>query len=225
MLGISWRKWFRTPVKRSRKGGDARARSRRLLLEALEDRFLPAQSAFFSMPTNLIASQGGIVNVPVSIDQLSAGNAQNHDQGLHSATLVLTYDTNVFTVSNADVSQGALLTNPPPNGNWSFTVNTSTAGEIDVTASGAANLSQDILGQTGGIFANISFHVKATAPTASTGLHIVVPNATSPNGLSSAAMPNSGPHSIQGNAQGYKLFTADQVDGVVTVSGPATHFT
>src|SRR5262245_41981295 len=217
MFGTKFRKWLSAPFKRSRRSGADRPRSRRLWLEALEDRSLPATSAFFSMPTSLLASQGGVVSVPVTIDHLSQGG---QDLGLHSATLMLTYDTAAFTVTNSDVTQGALLSNPPPNGAWSFTINTATAGQIDVTAVGPADFSKDITVSTGGVFANINFHVKPAAPSGPSNIHIVL----SPNGPSSAAMPSTGPHSLGGNGNGYNLHAADQVDGVVSISGPATHF-
>ena len=37
---------------------------------------------------------------------------------LNAADVVLTYDPTVFSVSDTDVSKGALLTNPPPSGSW-----------------------------------------------------------------------------------------------------------
>ena len=84
------------------------------------------------MPTNLSANQGTVVTVPVSIDHLFDGNGNS---GLNSTDVVLTYDPTVFSVANSDISDGSLLTNPPPNGTWTFTQNAATPGEIDISIS------------------------------------------------------------------------------------------
>src|SRR5258705_10272894 len=99
-LNRIWNRWLprwfaaRTPVRAARK-----YRSPVLQLGILEDRTLPATSAFYSMPTNLVGDQGTVVTVPVSISHLfdAAGN-----QGLFGADVVLTYDPTVFTVSDSD---------------------------------------------------------------------------------------------------------------------------
>jgi uncharacterized repeat protein (TIGR01451 family) len=185
----------------------------RLQLVELEDRATPATSAFLSMPTNLAGNQGTVVTVPVSIGHLFDANG---NQGLHSADVVLTYDPTVFTVANADVTQGALITNPPPNGTWTFAPNTATPGEVDITVA-SPSPAADVTSQTGGVLANINFHIKGAAPTGNSTIHVVVPPETSPNGLFSDALPHSGPNSIQGNSSGYTMNPADQVDGVVNV--------
>ena len=219
---LSWTLWGRT-MQRSisswfRFFFDAGRQHRRrsapwLLLELLEARTLPATSPFFSMPTNLVASQGGTVTVPVSIGHLtdSAG-----DKGLDAAEVVLTYDPNVFTVSDTDVNPGALLNNPPPGGQWTFTVDTSTLGEVDLSVA-SSDPSLDVASQAGGVLATIAFHVIPSAPLGKSAIGIVVPNATSANGLTSAATPSTGPHSANGDAAGYTLFASQQVKGVVQV--------
>src|SRR5262245_19418054 len=147
--------------KRSRRWTRPRTR---LWAEPLEDRTLLATSAFFSMPTNLSGNQGTVVTVPLSIGHLFDSLTPVPDQGLAGADVVLTYDPTAFSVSNADISPGALLTNPPPAGSWTFTPNTATPGEIDIslfTSSPAA----DITSTVGGVLANINFHIKGSAPT------------------------------------------------------------
>ncbi len=210
--------WWRGLTARGNKSGTyrrGRSRSRgRLWAETLEDRVVPASSAYFSMPTNLAANQGTTITVPVSINNLTdtSGNL-----GLNSADVVLTYDPTVFSVGSADVTQGSLLTNAPPNGTWAFTPNASTPGEIDISLF-SSDLGHDVTTSAGGVLANIQFHVKGSAPTGSSTIHVVVPPATSPsNGLSSDATPHSGPDSIQGAADGYTLSPADQQDGVINV--------
>jgi uncharacterized repeat protein (TIGR01451 family) len=194
---------------------------RRLRLERLEDRLALATSAFYSMPTNLTGTQGGSVTVPVTIDHLFDANG---NQGLSSAVAVLTYDPTVFSVSNADVTQGALLTNPPPSGSWTFVPNAATPGEIDINV-GSSSLSNDITSDTGGVLANIDFHVLAAAATGSSTIHVVVSPEVSPNGQSGSAIPDSGPNSVQGDSTGYTLDAADQVNGVVQIAAQTvTHF-
>src|SRR5581483_11962107 len=78
-----------------------------------------ATSAFYSMPTNLTGQQGKIVTVPLSINNLTDASG---DSGLDWADVILTYDSGVFTVSDTDITHGALLTNPPPNSSWTVTV-------------------------------------------------------------------------------------------------------
>src|SRR5204863_6940064 len=124
------------------------------------------------------------------------------DQGLASADVVLTYDPSVFTVSNADVSQGPLLTGSPPNGTWVFQPNTSRPGEIDISAS-SPNAAHNITSATGGILANINFHIKNAAPTGNSTIHVVVFPEPSANGMSSDALPASGPHSAGGDFAAY----------------------
>src|SRR6516164_6939103 len=70
-------------------------------VETLEDRVVPATSAFFSMPTNLSGNPGTVVSVPLTINHLfdAAG-----DQGLSGGDAILTYDPTVFSVSNSDIS-------------------------------------------------------------------------------------------------------------------------
>ena len=207
----------RTPrsSRRGRGGPVDRPFRRPLWLEPLEDRLVFATSAFYSMPINLTGNQGTVVSVPVSINHLfdAAGN-----QGLNAADVVLTYDPTVFSVSSADVTQGSLLTNPPPNGTWTFSQNTATLGEIDISFS-SSSLGADVTSQTGGVLANINFHVKGSAATGNSTIHVVAPPETSPNGLSSDATPDSGPNSIQSDdPTGYTLDPTDQVDGVINVT-------
>src|SRR5262245_12456361 len=136
----------------SRRNRRSQPRFSRLRLESLEERAVPATSAFFSMPTNLTALQGTSVLVPVSIDHLTDSP---NDQGLYSATIVITYDSTAFTVANGDISVGSLLTNAPPNSTWTFTPDTHTAGEVDITVT-SPDLAHDVTSTVGGVLANIN---------------------------------------------------------------------
>src|SRR5262249_15229321 len=71
-----------------------------------------------------------------------------------------------------------------------------------------------ITSQTGGVLANIKFHINGIAPTGNSTIHIVIPPAMSPDGFTSSANPASGPDAPLGN---YTLAAADQVDRVVNV--------
>src|ERR1043166_7621600 len=207
LLSLS-RRWFGFDSAR------ASARPKRQFkprLEWLGDRCVPATSAFYSMPTTLAGNQGTIVTVPLSIEHLSDASG---DQGLASAKAVLTYDPTVFTIANSDVTAGTLLTSAPPSGTWTFTVDTATPGEVDITATTSA-ASANITSATGGVLANLAFHIKGVAPTGNSTIHVVVPPEMSPNGLSGTAVPASGPNS--GTGVGYTLNPADQQDGVVNI--------
>lgn len=175
-----------------------------------------ADSLLFSMPVNLTAAPGDTVTVPVSLLNLSDLNGNS---GLNRADLVLTYDPSVFTVSDSDITEGPLLVNLPANGAWNFVVNTGTLGEIDISFS-SPSLSQDITATSGDVFADINFHVLADAPNGNSPISIVIPTALSLNGLTSDAMPDSGPNSIQGDSSGYRLNAIDQVNGMADVSTP-----
>jgi hypothetical protein len=196
---------------------DRHPKSRPLFLEPLEHRLVLTTNPYFMMPVELQTKQGAAVSVPVSISGLFdqpgviAGN-----RGLKSGRIVLTYDSRVFSVADSDVTEGALLTNPPADGAWSFTVNTATPGEIDI-AFASPSLAAD-LGRSGaGVLANINFHVNAEAPEGESGIRVIAFPKLSPNGLSSIAIPDIGPYSVQGDGSGYDLYAADQVDGIVEV--------
>src|SRR5262245_56161378 len=191
-----------------------RPRVARLRLTPLEDRKLPATSAFFGMPTDLSGAQGTAVTVPVAIGHLfdTAGN-----QGLHEADFALTYDPTVFTVGNTDIALGTLMTNPPASGTWVAAASTARAGEVDISLT-SPSLGADITSVTGGVLATITFHIRGNAPVGGSTIHVVVPPAISPNGASSRAIPDSGPFSIRGDHSGYRMVAADQVDGLVNVT-------
>src|SRR5207248_3328849 len=125
-------------------------------------------------------------SVPVSIGHLfdAAGN-----QGLNSADVVLTYDPTVFTVSNTDVGQGALLANPPPNGTWTFTPNTTTPGAADISVTSSA-LAGDRTNQAGTAGGTITVPVNISNPDPNGSAGMIAADAAilyDPNVLSVAA--------------------------------------
>src|SRR5436189_1484 len=101
------------------------------------------------------------------------------------------------------------MSNPPPGGTWTFIPNGATPGEIDISVSSSAP-GADVTSSTGGVLANINFHIRGSAPTGNSTIHVVVPSALSPNGLTSTATDHV-------NTTSYVLNPADQVDGVVNV--------
>ena len=62
-----------------------------------------------SMPTNLTASRGWIVSVPIDVDTLNG--PANGNSGLSGADFVVFYDTSVFSVSASDFGLGTISTN------------------------------------------------------------------------------------------------------------------
>jgi hypothetical protein len=172
------------------------------------------------MPTDLAAVQGSVVTVPISIDHLFDSNGH---QGLSAFDLELTFDPNVFTVTPTDVSQGSLLTNPPPNGTWHLEPIADTPGAVFLSGD-FSSPAEIVTSQTGGVLANINFHINGSASIGNSTIHVVVPPQTGPDGFSSGAFylfPGlGGVNNLYAN-----LNSADQIDGVVNVvSSAATHF-
>ncbi|HYT88865.1 MAG TPA: DUF4214 domain-containing protein, partial [Gemmataceae bacterium] len=139
------------------------------------------------------------------------------NQGLSSASAVLVYDPTVFSVADADVTPGSLLTNPPPSGTWSFSVTaTGTPGEVFINAV-SSNTAANVTSTTGGLFANVNFHVGATAPTGTSTIRVATPTNLVP-GKSDAS------NAIAANTSAaYTLNDAEQVNAQVTITS-ATHF-
>ena len=75
-------------------------------LEQFEDRVVPTTIA---MPTNLSASRGAIVSVPINVDTLN--DQANSNFGLSAGNFVVFFNASVFTVSPADISLGTISTN------------------------------------------------------------------------------------------------------------------
>jgi hypothetical protein len=176
-------------------------------LEALEERLAPANAPFFSMPTDLAGNQGTVVTVPVTLSHITDGS----NTGLAAMDLSLAFDPTVFTVADADISPGALLTNPPPAGTWTFTHSVEASnGEIDVSASSSGPMA-DITDTTGGVLVNINFHIKGNAHTGNSTIQVNLPSSPGPDGGISDAFAHA-PAFAE-----YTLDPADQVNGVVNV--------
>jgi hypothetical protein len=125
-----------------------------------------------SMPTTLVASQGGTVIVPVDIDTARPQGST----GMTDAILALSYDPKAFDVSSADVQLGSL---PLGGSGWQLKTDVNAAtGLIGV------ELCSNIPIQTtaGGSLITINMHVREGAPAGASGLTIL-PYVGSSNGV------------------------------------------
>jgi hypothetical protein len=143
-------KWLRSLAKWPRPGhGSLRKGWRSALFfqpsfEQLEDRLVPTT---LSIPTTLIATQGGVVAVPIMVDSLK--DAAHGNTGLSGGNFVIFYNPAVFSVTTSDVGLGTIVANnstapgngyspSAPNG-WNVTANANTAGILDVGLSTGSN--------------------------------------------------------------------------------------
>ena len=160
-----------TPRKRKRLGPAYHPR-----IEQLEDRLVPTT---LSIPTNLVVSRGGSVQVPINVDVLSDLNPDpnvGQQTGLSGGSFVLWYNPSVLSLNpSTDVGLGT-LGNPSisgdgfspasPNG-WSIvSPNSPNPGEL---AFGIVNGNGTLVSGTGGgSLAVINFHVLPGAPLGAT---------------------------------------------------------
>jgi autotransporter-associated beta strand protein len=125
-----------------------------------------------SVPTNLVASAGGSLMVPVNIDTARPDGST----GMTDAILALNYDPKVFDISAADIQLGSL-----PNGGtgWQLKADVNAAsGLIGVELYS----NSPIQTTAGGSLITINMHVRDGAPAGASGLTIV-PFVGSTNGV------------------------------------------
>ena len=116
-----------------------------------------------SIPTDLPASQGGTVIVPVNIDTAQPAGSN----GLTNAVLALTFDPQVFEVSADDVELGTVLNSGT---GWQLrTVVNDQTGEIGIDLYSITPIQTT----AGGSLVTITLHVRDTAPAGATGLSLV----------------------------------------------------
>jgi autotransporter-associated beta strand protein len=114
-----------------------------------------------SLPANLQVGAGGVLTVPVNIDDAHPEGST----GLNAAHLALTYDPRLFTVSAADVRLGSVL---QAGSGWSVvpTIDPAT-GQIAIALSSSTAISSSV----GGSLVTIDFHqVGRTASPSSISL-------------------------------------------------------
>ena len=160
-----------------------------------------------SMPTDLQATAGSTVVVPVNIDTAKPDGST----GMAEAILALQYDPQVFSVSAADVQLGSL---PASAGGWQLvTVVNAQTGEIGIDLYGTP-----IQTTAAGSLVTISLHVRDSAPAGSTGINLV--NQVNPTGQRNFQTMVS---DYQGAFVLHPAMTAAGVEpgspGVVTVTG------
>ena len=116
-----------------------------------------------TIPTNLQATAGGTVAVPVQID---SGRPQG-STGVTEAILAVQFDPAEFTVSALDVQLGNL---PLSGSGWQLqTAINSQTGQIGIDLFSSTPLQT----AAGGTLAWITFHVRENAPVGSTGINLV----------------------------------------------------
>ncbi len=110
-----------------------------------------------SMPTNLTAGRGSIVTVPINVNALY--DPVNGNIGLTSASFIVVYDPNVFTLSPTDVNLGNATA---AAAGWGIGTQSNAAGYFDITLSN--NGEGFLTGTTGGSLVTMNFHVNGQAP-------------------------------------------------------------
>jgi hypothetical protein len=123
-----------------------------------------------SRPTDLQASPGGVVVVPVNVDTaMPAGST-----GLTEANLALAYDPHVFSVAGSDIQLGTL---PRSGSGWTLTSSINpVTGDIGINLYSLTPLSTP----DGGSLVTITFHVEPTAPSGATAIQLA--EAVNPSG-------------------------------------------
>lgn len=165
----------------------------------------PTQSRL-SIPQNLIGTSGTVVTVPVNIDNLNPNG-----NGLSLASLALTFDPSVFTVSATDVHLGSV---PNSASGWTFSTSigsVASLGQISITLSSATPIDTMIPGS----LATIDFHIKDTAFV---GPHFIdLAASTHPLGttIATSLTGSNGPIALD---PGPTNATNDPTDGIVTIA-------
>jgi hypothetical protein len=115
-----------------------------------------------SMPQILPASPGGIVTVPVNLDDPHPAGST----GLDEATLGLRFDPHVFTVSPEDIHLGSI----PSSGNgWTLTAVVDDAtGQLAITLYSLTPITTT----TAGSLVTIDFHERAAAGAGATTIYL-----------------------------------------------------
>ena len=166
---------FRESLRSGRGTRRVDSRARRLHLELLEDRVV-LTNVTLSIPTNLNAFQGGVVAVPVNINQLTDGAGLS---GISSANFAIDYDPSVFTVSPTDIHLGTV---PASGVSWTDTVNQLT-GQLGINIT---NTWKPITTTFGDSLVTIDFHVQALAPLGNTPINLAATNSV--GGLTTTAV-------------------------------------
>ncbi len=156
-----------------------------------------------SIPTDLSAGLGGIVTVPVNIDDPVPGT----NAGMTEATLALKYDPSVLSVSAADVSLGTV---PASGTGWTLQVAVNQAtGELGITLFS----STPITDPAGGSLVTINFHVNGTAVPGATAINLV--SAVNPSGFNVLS-------TMVADTQGAFTLSSAPVGGVNSANGIVT---
>src|SRR5262249_407275 len=123
-----------------------------------------------SIPTQLQASLGGTVIVPVNIDDPHPAGCT----GLTQAILALRYDPTLFSVSAADIHLGTV---PAAGIGWTLQAWVdAVTGQIRIILSSPTPIGTAV----GGTLVTITFHVRPGAPAGATPLNLSA--AVNPNG-------------------------------------------
>ncbi len=162
-----------------------------------------------SIPTNLTATPGGTVVVPVNIDDPDPVGGQN---GVTGASLAIDFDPSVFTVAANGVSLGALTAG------WTLTTDVNSAtGQVGISLNSAFPLT----GTVGGSLALITFQVKANAGSGLSAINLAATN--DPNGSTVSTLLDSGSGQMALKLPVTNGPTDPGVDGAVDIDIP-THF-
>ena len=164
-------------------------------------------TARLSIPTNIIGSQGGVVTVPVNLDNPNPAGSG----GLVGASLAIDYDPAVLTFVSA---QGG----PAYGAGWDVehTVN-QTSGLLGVTllnTSGTPNVST-----AGGALVLLTFDINANAASGITPINLVPSNTPGSITVTTGLTAKTASYSMPPRPLPTNASNDPGVDGSVTVSG------
>jgi murein DD-endopeptidase MepM/ murein hydrolase activator NlpD len=161
-----------------------------------------------SIPTDLRVAPGGVVTVPVNIDDPRPAGST----GMTQTLLAITYDPTVFSVTAADIRLGSV---PAAGTGWSLQARVDAAtGQIGIVLFSATPISASV----GGSLVTIDFHVQPGAPAGPTSVNLA--GTVNPDGrgvIATAVDDNQGAltlHPAPTNAD-----DDPGVDGMVWITG------
>ena len=109
----------------------------RLCIEHLENRIVLA-NVTLSIPTNMNVVQGGVVAVPVRVDQMIDGTG---NLGMSQAGFAINYDPSVLSVSGSDIHLG---TAPVTVASLFTATPTFASGQLGISLTSSASAIQSI---------------------------------------------------------------------------------
>ena len=196
-----------SPLSRKHKRRKVRAdRKLALRYEQLEERLTLSTNPTLSIPTTLVGSRGGVVAVPINVNQLTdnlggslisafTGQGNSHSEpfalayvnctraGLSSADFAVDFDPNVFSVSRSDVRLGTIPSNVVASFPFSLQPNSNPPPigwtlSVGISAANPGQLNIHLAASS--IFANITSTTATSTPQSLSNTAFAFPTNTTP---------------------------------------------